>query len=106
MGLIPSRGEVIGPESSVGNACGMYLDEVVRSLYKLGSQQLTDDMLDLSALSAYYVRGYSVADVGPLRRMASSRCAAPISSTCRSTTGRSMRACVAVILIGSSTLMT
>ena len=72
----PITGEVIGPESDVGNACGMYLDEVVRSLYRLGSKQLTDDMLDLDALAAYYVRGYSVADVGatsadgiePLRR--------------------------------------
>lgn len=72
----PITGEIVGPESDVGNACGMYLDEVVRSLYRLGSQQLTDAMLDLSALSTYYVRGYSVADVGatsadgiePLRR--------------------------------------
>lgn len=72
----PITGEIIGPASSVGNACGMYLDDVVRSLYSLGSEQITDAMLDLSALSAYYVRGYSVADVGassadgiePLRR--------------------------------------
>lgn len=72
----PITGEVIGPARSVANACGMFLDEVVRSLYALGSQQLTDDEFDLDALAPYYVRGYSVADVGatsadaiePLRR--------------------------------------
>lgn len=73
----PITGLPAGPGGDIGNACGMYLDDVVREIYRLGAKQLTDSVLDLDALSIYYVRGYTLQDVGitsadgiePLRRV-------------------------------------
>lgn len=55
-------GTVSGPATPVGVMCARPLDDVVRTLHKIGAPQLTDDEFELSALAGQFVRGYAIQD--------------------------------------------
>lgn len=59
---VDGEGSVSGPSTPVGVMCARPLDDVVRTLHKIGAPQLTDDEFELSALAGQFVRGYAIQD--------------------------------------------
>lgn len=55
-------GTVSGPATPVGVMCARPLDDVVRTLHKIGAPQLSDAEFELSALAGEFVRGYTIQD--------------------------------------------